>query len=109
MRPRAFRIRDFKSILDSGVCALSGDSITVLAGQNEAGKTAVLNALRDFDLEEDAPPTTTDYQPDERFDASPTVSVLFDADVAYFVSMLKEDNMAIPAEVIEQLMHNPTI
>jgi hypothetical protein len=108
MRPRAFRIRDFKSIADSGVCVLSGDGITVLAGQNEAGKTAVLSALRDFDLEENAPPTTLDYQPDERFDAHPTVSVQFDADVDHLVLMLKDDDMAIPAEVIEQVTQNPT-
>jgi AAA15 family ATPase/GTPase len=54
MRPIAFQILDFKSIENSGICKLSGDGITVLAGQNEAGKTAVLTALRDFDLEESA-------------------------------------------------------
>ena len=49
MTPIAFRIKNFKSIKDSGVCTLSGDRITALAGQNEAGKSAVLMALRDFD------------------------------------------------------------
>ena len=66
MRPSAFRIDDFKSIEDSGTCHLSGDGITVLAGQNEAGKTAVLMALRDFDLEEKAAPLTQDHKPEER-------------------------------------------
>jgi hypothetical protein len=52
----AFRIWDFKSVTDSGECHLSADNITVLAGQNESGKTAILQALRDFDLEEGEKP-----------------------------------------------------
>ncbi|MYF47926.1 MAG: ATP-binding protein, partial [Candidatus Dadabacteria bacterium] len=42
-----FRIQNYKSIRDSGWCYLASD-ITILAGQNESGKTAVLEALRDF-------------------------------------------------------------
>ena len=49
MRLSAFRIRNFKSIVDTGVCHLSEtDNILVLAGQNEAGKTAVVQALGFF-------------------------------------------------------------
>lgn len=43
-----FRIKNVKSIIDSGNCYLSDDNITILAGQNEAGKTAVLQALDYF-------------------------------------------------------------
>ena len=43
-----FRIQNYKSIRDSGWCYLASD-ITILAGQNESGKTAILEALRDFD------------------------------------------------------------
>ena len=71
MRPLAFRVGDFKSIEDSEICYLSGDGITVLAGQNEAGKSAVLTALRDFDLSPGEAPVTKDYQPDERSDSRP--------------------------------------
>jgi hypothetical protein len=46
LRPLAFRIYDFKSISDSGLCTFSQDGITVLAGQNESGKTSILTALR---------------------------------------------------------------
>lgn len=45
MRPSAFRIRCFKSIMDSGWCNFSPDGVTVLVGQNESGKTSVLEAL----------------------------------------------------------------
>lgn len=45
-----FRIQRYKSIKDSGWCWLASD-ITTLAGKNESGKSAILEALRDFDLD----------------------------------------------------------
>ncbi len=49
MRMSSFQIKNFKSIIDTGECKLSEiDNIVVLAGQNEAGKTAVLEALDFF-------------------------------------------------------------
>lgn len=48
MRLLAFRIKNFRSIVDSGLNNLSSDNITVLIGQNESGKTTVLEALRSF-------------------------------------------------------------
>jgi|SRR3989338_891271 len=48
MRLTKFRIYNYKSIIDSGYCNLASD-ITILLGKNESGKTATLEALRDFD------------------------------------------------------------
>lgn len=46
MRLRAFQIKGFKSIIDTGLVRLGDNqNILVLAGQNEAGKSAVLEAL----------------------------------------------------------------
>jgi len=45
---RAFHIKNYRSIIDSGICFLSQDNITALIGQNESGKTSVLEALRSF-------------------------------------------------------------
>lgn len=42
-----FRIKYYKSIIDSGDCYFS-DKITILAGKNESGKTSILEALEDF-------------------------------------------------------------
>jgi len=42
-----FRIKNYKSIIDSGDCYVD-ERITILAGKNEAGKTAILEALEDF-------------------------------------------------------------
>jgi hypothetical protein len=110
MRPVAFRVFDFKSIEDSGICCLSGDGITVLAGQNEAGKTAVLTALRDFDRELGAAPLTQDYLPEERSNPNPRVSVEFGGlDIDSILSGLAEENFFIPFDAVKHLRQNPTI
>lgn len=44
----AFNIQNFRSIINSGWRSLSNDNITVLIGQNESGKTSVLEALDSF-------------------------------------------------------------
>ncbi len=48
MKLTAFRIRNFRSIVDTGWQSLSPDNITCLIGQNESGKTSVLEALKVF-------------------------------------------------------------
>jgi hypothetical protein len=50
MRLEKFRIKNYRSIIDSGDCYLASD-ITILAGKNESGKTAILEALEDFNLD----------------------------------------------------------
>ena len=50
MRLTGFRILNFRSILDTGWNNLSPDNITALIGQNESGKTSVLEALHSFFL-----------------------------------------------------------
>lgn len=41
----AFRITNFRSVVDTGWVELSRDQVTVLVGQNESGKSSVLQAL----------------------------------------------------------------
>jgi AAA15 family ATPase/GTPase len=48
MRLLAFRIKNFRSILDTEWQNLSPDNVTCLIGQNESGKTSVLEALNVF-------------------------------------------------------------
>ncbi len=48
MKLKAFRIRNFRSIVDTGWQNLSPDNITCLIGQNESGKTSVLEGLKVF-------------------------------------------------------------
>lgn len=53
MEIKSFRIKNYRSIKDGGVCYVSGDNITILAGKNESGKTAILEALEDFNTEKE--------------------------------------------------------
>ncbi|MCJ7446137.1 MAG: AAA family ATPase [Bacteroidales bacterium] len=48
MKLTAFRIKNFRSIMDTGWQSLSPDNITCLIGQNESGKTSVLEGLKVF-------------------------------------------------------------
>jgi energy-coupling factor transporter ATP-binding protein EcfA2 len=48
MKLISFRIRNFRSIVDTGWQNLSPDNITCLIGQNESGKKSVLEALNVF-------------------------------------------------------------
>ena len=41
---KAFQIKNYKSFVDSGICHVQ-DGVTILAGQNESGKTNILKAL----------------------------------------------------------------
>lgn len=68
-----FRVKNYKSIVDSGDCYFS-DKLTILAGKNESGKTSLLEALEDFhennSIRESAVPI-------ENGSAIPEVSVTF--------------------------------
>jgi len=50
MKTIKFRIKNYKSIKDSRDCYLD-NKITILAGKNEAGKTAIVEALEDFNVD----------------------------------------------------------
>ncbi len=52
MRITAFRVKNFRSIVDTGWCNLSPDNITSLIGQNESGKTSILEAIHSFYTDE---------------------------------------------------------
>lgn len=73
MKIKKFRIKNYKSISDSGDCYLT-DTITIFAGKNESGKTSILEALEDFDtginIRESAYPIKS-------ADALPEISITF--------------------------------
>ncbi len=48
MKLTAFRIKNFRSIIDTNWQVLAFDNITSLIGQNESGKTSILEGLKAF-------------------------------------------------------------
>lgn len=62
-----FRIRNYKSIVDTDDCYFS-DKLTIFAGKNESGKTTILEALEDFhedrEIREDAQPIDSTLRPE---------------------------------------------
>lgn len=77
MEIKSFRIKNYRSIKDSGDCYLSGDNVTILAGKNEAGKTAILEALEDFDTEKTIRQEAIYYPPEENEDSPPEIKITF--------------------------------
>ena len=71
---KAFRIRGYKSFVDSGRCEVQ-KGVTILAGQNESGKTNILSALCKLNDEKPS------FNPDEYcFDSndSPEITYWFE-------------------------------
>ncbi|MHA1972560.1 MAG: ATP-dependent nuclease [Candidatus Hodarchaeales archaeon] len=75
-----FRIKNYKSIKDSGDCYLS-NNITVLAGRNESGKTSILEALEDFDTEK---AIRQDAVPIHDSNLKPEISITFELEKEEF-------------------------
>jgi len=73
MKIEKFRIKNYKSIIDSGDCYLT-DTISILAGKNESGKTSILEALEDFDLDNKIREAA---KPIKLPDAVPEISITF--------------------------------
>jgi predicted ATPase len=109
MRVVSFRIYNFKSIQDSRECDLSPDHITVLAGQNEAGKSAMLEAMRDFDFGPDKETGATDAVPDSNMEAHPSVWVKFSIEEEELKEFLDSEFEDIPSSVRADLNQSKTI
>ncbi|MHC8387901.1 ATP-dependent nuclease [Pseudomonas sp. MDT2-39-1] len=74
MKISKFRIKNFRSIIDTGWRTFSADGVTVLVGQNESGKSAILDALHTTFSQKNI---TTD---DLRFDCD-LPEILFDIEI----------------------------
>ncbi|MBK7141375.1 MAG: AAA family ATPase [bacterium] len=76
LRIKSFRIKNYKSISDSGECYVE-EGVTILAGRNESGKTSILEALEDFDVERHI---REDAKPIGMSEALPEIALTFTAD-----------------------------
>lgn len=95
MRLVAFNIKNFRSIIESGWQNLSSDDITGLIGQNESGKTSVLEALYAF--------YTGEIKGDDLRDAdsNPEVSCSFEITRQEMLELFVEQEL--PATLLKEL------
>lgn len=93
MKLKKFRIKNYKSIADSGDCYLT-DTITILAGKNESGKTSILEALEDFDTDEKIRESA---KPIKSPDAVPEISITFVVEKETLKEILEEIKSPVKA------------
>ena len=101
MKVTRFRIYHYKSIVDSGYCDLAND-ITILIGKNESGKTAILEALRDFDK------SITEFPksafPMDGSDMMPKVELCFQLDASELDKLQSTSGITLPKEVFQHIL-----
>lgn len=101
MRLRRFRIKNYRSLIDSGWKDLATDNITAIIGQNESGKTSILEALNSF--------YTGSINDDIlRSDLSlPVVYCVFETNLKQITGLISEKK--IPEQIIESIEDNGLI
>lgn len=94
-----FRIQNYMSIKDSGWCWLASD-VTTLAGKNESGKSAILEALKDFDFRSEPIPDSA-IPLDGGGD--PKIEMCFQISDSTLGAVAEEANITICADTIKNL------
>lgn len=94
MKLTKFRLQNYKSFVDSGVCNVQ-DGVTILAGQNESGKTNILDAL--VKISADKPAFSQDEYSFSNTDTSPTITYWFELSDSDHQQLTKE----FPTVVLE--------
>ena len=85
IKPVKFRIRNYKSIIDSGDC-LFHERITILAGKNESGKSSVLEALEDFNEDKKIRSGAKRTNTKESYESK--IAVAFHLSANYFANLI---------------------
>ncbi len=101
-----FRIQNYKSIIDSGYCSFLSD-LTILIGKNESGKSAILEALRDFDKNVSAMPENV-YPLDGRMD-SPFIETHFKLDKKDIENIQRVAEVQLSDGHVQHLIQNDLI
>jgi predicted ATP-dependent endonuclease of OLD family len=96
VKVRKFRIQDYKSIVDTRDCWLASD-LTILAGKNESGKSAILEALRDFDARGSIDPEANRIGSEDR----PLISVTFSITAEELNELLLGHQLELPDAIVE--------
>jgi predicted ATP-dependent endonuclease of OLD family len=97
MKLKKFRIHNYKSIIDSGDCYPS-ETVTILAGKNESGKSSLLEALRDANADVEI---SSRAIPIERQDEIPKISLWFEVSKSDIDDILDELDISIEVPLAE--------
>ena len=103
MRLIKFRIKNFKSIIDTGYCSLASD-MTILVGKNESGKTATLEALRYFNKNLQRVPE--DVFPLDGSDREPLVEIWFRLEREDIDAIQQETGVKLSEKALNYILRN---
>ncbi len=106
MRLINFQIKNYRSIIDSGLVKLSElDNVSVFAGQNESGKSSILKALYDFErgeFEADSIPFSIDANPIQSI--SCTYKIEDDDNLAELLPDIIRDEYSLQTDETEKIL-----
>lgn len=103
MRLIKFEVIDYKSSKNSGICWTASD-ITILAGKNESGKTACLEALRDYDADIEEIPDTAHSVNDA--DCLPEIKAWWTLSDDEIQEIVEESEVNISKTTIDKIKKN---
>ena len=92
-----FRIKNFRSIKDTGWSNLSIDNITSLVGQNESGKTSVLDGIHCFFKGQIGLDDIINYE------VLPEISCSFNISKGHLSGVIKEPSFKEIVEIIDKM------
>ena len=101
MKLTKFRIFNYKSIVDSGYCDVASD-ITIIVGKNESGKTASLEALRDFNR--DILEIPRNAFPLDGSEDMPRIEMCFQVDQDDVDTIQSELGVPVPEESVKYML-----
>lgn len=96
MKIKKFRIWNYKSIIDSGDC-YPAECVTVLAGKNESGKSSILEALEDFNSDENIRAKAIPISAPK--DVVPKISIWFDVAKKDLVEILETKKLEVDGDI----------
>lgn len=102
MKLTKFQILDYKSIKNSGWCYLAS-GITIIAGKNESGKSATLEALQSFSTERAIP---SDANPIDDYDEEPEIGMCFNIERRILGKISRETSITISRDTRENISKN---
>lgn len=101
MKVKSFKIESFRSIKSTSWLPFSLDGVTVLLGQNESGKSSILEALN-FGFAVNSEINESDFRTDEELPSVALRLILDDADITAACELLDEEARQVFAILLSE-------